>query len=109
MSRGPTQKKNKVGRNSVRKENSAGRAQGQVHGEKKEDDKTMEVEANDVWVKRKERIPLEEISVDDEKWKETENGGRSHGFGENHGTTPWIGIGCGAAMPRAMSVVCWNC
>ena len=40
-----------------------------MHGEKKEDGKTMEVEANDVWVKRKERIPLEEISVDDENGK----------------------------------------
>ena len=37
------------------------------------------------------------------KWRE------KSWLGENHGTTPWIGIGCGAAMPRAMSVVCWNC
>ena len=82
MSRGPTQKKNKVGRNSVRKENSAGRAQGQVHGEKKEDDKTMEVEANDVWVKRKERIPLGEILVDNENGKKQKMEGEVMALGK---------------------------
>jgi len=55
-----------VGRNSIGKENNASGARDQVHGEKKEDDMSMDVEANEVEVKRKERIPLEEIPVNDE-------------------------------------------
>ena len=63
--RGPTQKK-KTGCNFVRKENNAGGARGQVHGEKKNDDTSMDVESKEVGAKRKERILLEEISMDDE-------------------------------------------
>lgn len=40
-----------------------------MHGEEKKDDISMEVEANDVGVKRKEKIPLEEISADKENGK----------------------------------------
>ena len=54
-----------------------------MHGEKKEDDKTMEVEANDVWVKRKERIPLEEISVDDENGKKQKMEGEVMAWGKS--------------------------
>lgn len=54
---------------TLRKENSEVKAWGQVHGEEKEDDISMEVEANNVGVKRKERIPLEEISADKENGK----------------------------------------
>ena len=58
-----------MGRNSVGKENNAGGARGQMHGEKKGDDTSMDVEANEVGAKRKERIPLEELSVNDETGK----------------------------------------
>ena len=40
-----------------------------MHGKKKEDDTLMDVEANEVEVKRKERIPFKEISVNDETKK----------------------------------------
>ena len=43
-----------MGRNSVGKENNASGARDQVHGEKKEDDMSMDVEANKVEVRRKE-------------------------------------------------------
>jgi len=50
-----------VGRNSVGKENIDVGDRGQLLGEKKEEHTLMEVEAKGVGIKRKERIPLEDI------------------------------------------------
>nr|POE89249.1 hypothetical protein CFP56_72865 [Quercus suber] len=67
--KGPTNKNNVVGRNSEGKENIDVGTRGQLHGEKKEEHTSMEVEANGVGIKRKERIPLEDISAEEEKGK----------------------------------------
>nr|POF10646.1 hypothetical protein CFP56_27204 [Quercus suber] len=66
---GPTQKVNKVRRDYVGKENNTGRARGKVHGEIAEGDTSMDVEAKAIGGKRKERIPLEEISIDEKVGK----------------------------------------
>nr|POE66586.1 hypothetical protein CFP56_32795 [Quercus suber] len=64
--KGPIQRKSKAGRNLEGKENHARGARGQMHGEEKKEVTMMEVEANGVGAKRKERLPLEEIPVNDE-------------------------------------------
>ena len=58
-----------MGRNSIGKENIEVGARGQLHGGKREEHTSMEVEAKGVGFKRKERIPLENISVFDENGK----------------------------------------
>ena len=54
--KGPTEKNNIVRRNSIGKENIDVRARGQLHGEKKKEHTSMEVEAKGIGIKRKERI-----------------------------------------------------
>nr|POE88689.1 hypothetical protein CFP56_63681 [Quercus suber] len=51
------------------KENRDVGTRGKLHREKIKEDTSMEVEASDVGVKRKERIPLEDISADEESGK----------------------------------------
>lgn len=81
-SKGPTQKNIKVGHSIVGKENSDVGARGKMQGEKKEEVASMEVEASDVGGKRKERIPLEDISADEEKGKKQKLGGEVMDLGK---------------------------
>ena len=96
--KGPSQKKKKAGRISVGKKNIIGGARGQVHGKKKEDDTLMDVEANEVEVKRKERIPFEEISVNDETKKKQKMEGEVMALGKI--MAQHLGLALAAGLPR---------
>lgn len=57
-------------------------ARGQMHGEEKKDVTSMDVEANKVGVKRKERMPLKEISVNEETGKKLKLDGEVMALGK---------------------------
>ena len=69
-----------------------------MHGKKKEDDTLMDVEANEVEVKRKERIPFKEISVNDETEKKQKTKGEVMALGKI--MAQHLGLALATGLPR---------